>query len=74
MVKSSSLSAFDKMNKAMTSAFEKSAKRAGLESDPDLRTYNMLNGDDFADLSKMFGQAEVIEYINEMERKQLLEK
>lgn len=59
-------------NKAMNMAFDRSIKRAGLNADPDLRLYNNLIHDDFKDLTKIYGESDVLQYIKAMEKKRII--
>jgi len=53
-------------------AFDQSAKRYGLTTDPAVLQYSNLSQDDFVDLIKDFGETDVLQYIQELERKRLL--
>lgn len=69
-------SKFDRMLqrsfKAVDYAFKAASKRMGLESDPDLGLYAMLTSEDFKTMARDFGSTDVLQYIQEMERKRLL--
>lgn len=69
-------SSFDKswerMGKSVDLAFDQSAKRYGLTTDPAVLQYSNLSQDDFDDLVKDFGETDVLQYIQELERKRLL--
>lgn len=64
---------FQNMQSALKTAFGQSAKRFGLTRDPDLSLYNRLTPDDFKAMSRDFGETNVLQYIQEMEKKRLLE-
>lgn len=66
--------AWDRMGKSVQSAFDESAKRYGLNSDPAVDQYSNLQPEDFQDMSKDFGETDVLQYIQEMEKKKLLAK
>jgi len=66
--------ALQRSRKAVDIAFSQSAKRMGLTRDKDLGIYSMLNSDDFQALAQDFGETDVLQYIQEMERKRLLEE
>lgn len=63
---------FKRSHRAVETAFQSTAKRLGLETSPDMLTYETLAPEDFNDLSKLYGQESVLEYIREMEKKRLL--
>jgi len=62
---------FNRINKAAPSAIQNVSKAVGGELDKDLALYRSLNENDFAKLSQMYGQENVIEYIETMERKRI---
>jgi len=46
-------------------------KAVGVETDADLRNYRRLQQNDFVDIAKRFGLEGTVEYIEEMERRNI---
>jgi len=65
---------FKRSYKSIDLAFKISAKRMGLEQDEDLNLYATLQPNDFAELTKLYGENEVLNYIKTMEKQRLLGK
>lgn len=70
-MKATVTSAFNRTFKTTKSAFDKSMKRAGIETDPHVMLYNTLNTEDFDQLSKLYGEDTILNYIRKMESKRL---
>lgn len=73
MVKSSSFETiWSKRETSTAKAFAETERRLGLHQSPEVLTYSQLSPDDFADLAKDFGETNVLQYIQELEKKKLL--
>ncbi len=57
--------------KVFDDAIEKTAKRMGVETDPDVMKYESLNKDDFDGLVRRYGFEDVRRYIQTMETKRI---
>jgi len=64
--------AFKRAKANMNTAFDRTLKRSGLGGDKDVKTYEGLTVEDFGDLSKMYGQDNVLQYIQDVEKKRLI--
>ena len=70
-MKATVTSAFKRTVKNTQSGFDRSMKRAGVETNPDVMLYNTLKPEDFNQLSKVYGQNTIMDYIRDMESKRL---
>jgi len=64
-------SAIQRTISAVDKAFQHTTKRFGLGTDKDLNLYQTLTMDDFQDLTRDFGETNVLQYIQEMEKRKL---
>lgn len=62
---------FDRLQAQATRAFDNISNAVGGNSDPDLDLYNTLTEDDFPKLIRRYGDDNVLEYIQLMEKKRL---
>lgn len=62
-------SAMGRTATAVRSGLERSMKRVGAETNPDVLLYNSLTEEHLSELSKIYGQQSVAEYIRNMESK-----
>lgn len=65
---------FNVMKKATKTAFDRTTKMAGQQTDPDLSLYEQLEPQDFFALMKDYGEGDVIRYIQKMESKRIVGK
>lgn len=72
MKKATVTSVFDRGIKNTTSAFDRSMKRLGIQTDEDVALYESLEPGMFKNLSEKFGEENVLEYIRSMESKRLM--
>jgi len=56
---------------ASSIALNSMRKMSGMHTDPDIVRYESFKPEDFAALSDQYGSDNVLDYINEMERKRL---
>ena len=63
----------DRTFKAVDYAFDRSIKRMDLSRDMDLSIYSKLTSDDFETMARDFGSTDVLQYIQQMEKKKLME-
>lgn len=55
--------------KAVQSGLKRTMERSGIETDRDVMLYNTMTPEDLFDLSNIYGQDGVLDYVREMERK-----
>jgi len=70
-MKATVTSAFNRTTTNVKSAFTRSLKRAGIETNPSVMLYNTLREEDFSKLSEIYGQEFVMNYVRDMESKRL---
>lgn len=61
-----------KMQAATKKAFQRVGRVGNVESDPDLALYGTLKPQDFTELMKVYGEDDVIRYIQDMESKKIM--
>lgn len=66
--------AFDKMSNAARTVFDRVAKSANREVDPDLMIYEELKPEDFDEIMKTYGVENTVDYVKSMEYKRLTKK
>jgi len=65
---------FSMVARATKKAFERVGKVAGVETDPDLKLYQTLKPEHFTELMEVYGESPIIDYIKEMEGKQIMRR
>lgn len=68
------VTAFDKMNHAAKTVFDRVAKSANRETDPDLMVYDSLKSEDFDGILKEYGVENTLSYVRSMEFKRLTKR
>lgn len=69
MRKATVTSGFERTMKAVQSGLKRTMERSGIETDRDVMLYNTMTPEDLFDLSNIYGQDGVLDYVREMERK-----